>query len=298
MDNYKRDNLIRSVLNKVGFIAMFIVMLLIFFDSVTPLRIYILLLGMVTYGFSSKCMRCGQDASAAKNILIFFSSWDIPCTGCEEGLENRPKSKLQEQLISFWRKYGKIAGVFPVIFLGIFMGLNHFFPNIYWFYKLWTGGALSAFVCFCIFFTFAEGRNLFKKYGLKCSAVGVIFFFNFIVAATAFSGFYQLEKELKVIRSLSSEKVQAIFLNDRQLNSEEESSFLKACSNAMTFYPNHEGSGKDFKVLVTLKNNKTISFTACVYLRHQSDIVFKVTTSFAQEDILIPEVAPLLERKK
>ena len=305
MDNYKRNNIIRSILHKVSCLVLLSTALLCFFSSQNweVLNGYLLFISLVIFACSASCPRCGKYSFEIDST--YFYSWEIPCRNCNSN--DSETSEWQFEFIRYLFLYcWKLVLLTALIFMLYFAFMNICFPDIYWFYKLWTAGAFTGFGSFVIIFAFKhrlirQNGSLFllESHVKKFLWLGVVVMFVvFIYGLAAIPGFIKIERTLNIIRSLSPENISGISLKNIRLSPEEISRFAKSCASARLFYPSHEQSGNEFIVSIALKNSKDLDFPACIYVKHSGDIVLRYTTVFAQETILIPNTAELLSNEE
>ncbi len=304
-----RDHLIIGIFNKVIFI--------VFLCLVTTLVIcshysnedflilgYFIFLSGIAFVLSSGCQKCGRRPTI-DFYLKFFNSWVTPCPYCddEENLQLTSAAwqiQFAEYVITNCKKM--ILLVMCMI-ITVLIALHLFFPDIYWFYKIWLGCVTAVFLSIVVIFIFRrrlittpQNPRLFnKEFKRKCYFAGAVFLGVFCFGMTALPGFIQIEQELNKVRSISSKKISGVSLKDKNYTSAAKISLLKkSCSQAKLFHPNHELAGAEFNFIIAMDNGETMSYTACIYKNHMKDIVLLYPTYHSEKKILLPGAADLL----
>ncbi len=171
------------------------------------------------------------------------------------------------------------------------------FPHIFWFFKLWCGGATGALIGMIpgVWWQIADPE---RRPNTSGHFIFVCFFGGGIFAGISIFQLmpqFQSEETMRTrIRSLSAQDIVAIRIRiddqppESVQDTQDIASFVRHARNAELFYPSHEGATLDFQLNIELETGLVWKYNGAIRERHRNDLVLDFQAHIVQSHILIP----------
>lgn len=175
--------------------------------------------------------------------------------------------------------------------------LNWFFPHTFWIAKLWSGFAIGATVGMFpgTWWQLSDNRRRPKTCGWFV-VIGIFGwgFFAVISVARIVPDLRAQETELARFRSLAVADISSISVRSygkdaqRIQDISQIGSFVRHSRQAKLFYPGHEGSADEFRIVIHRSDGTSLEYDGCVPEQHQSDFSLQFRGYYALNEIIFP----------